>query len=457
MNVRIKYLLIGLAVLGLAYPGIAWLIGLRAEALMHKREQQALDQFPGNIALISRQYHRGVFSSTEELTFGLGPTVLRALGPLTTTSDLGALQVTVHNSIYHGPLPQLRSFGLATVSTQVQLPPGLSVKLRELVSNIPVIRIRSRLGWMGSSTWQIVSSDYQGRLADGTEISWRGVDATSSANANLSASSLDGNMASFTVKSPKLQVELAGLHCRADWQRVFEVLYTGPIAVKVASMDWQSLPDGAQAHMLGLAINGRASVDGDNYKSEGEYGVESIKLAGTSITHAGFAGSLEHLHGPSLATIVKDIRASQLDAGTTTTEHSAAVLATMKKDGIELLLHEPVLNISRIGFAMPEGELRFSATISAPGLKREELEGSALQAALVQHLDVVADLRVDAALATRLLADNPKHEALSEQIEALERHGYIRRDGAALTTHLAFSGGKLIVNGLTYPPAAGAN
>jgi len=457
VNVRIKYLLIGLAVLGLAYPGIAWLIGLRAEALMHKREQQALDQFPGNIALISRQYHRGVFSSTEELTFGLGPTVLRVLGPLATTSDLGALHVTVHNSIYHGPLPQLRSFGLATVSTQVQLPPEVSVKLRELVSSLPVVRVQSRLGWTGSSTWQIVSSDYQGRLADGTEISWRGVEATSSANVSLSANSLDGNIASFTVKSPKLQVDMAGLHCRADWQQVFEVLYTGPIAVKVASMNWQSLPDGTQARMQGLAINGRASVDGDNYKSEGEYGVESMQVAGTSITHAGFAGSLEHLHGPALAAIVKDMRAAQLDAGTTTTEHSAAVLATMKKNGIELLLQEPVLKISRIGFAMPEGELRFSATVSAPGLTREELEGSALQAALVQHLDVVADLRVDAALVTRLLADNPKHEALSDQIEAFERQGYIKRDGAALTTHLAFSGGKLIVNGLTYPPAAGAN
>jgi len=132
VNARVKFLLIGLAVLGLAYPGVAWLIGLRAEALMQRREQQALDLFPGNVTLISRQYHRGVFSSTEDLTFGLGPTVLRALGPLTTTSDLAALHVTVHNSIYHGPLPQLRSFGLATVSTQVQLPPEVSVKLREL-------------------------------------------------------------------------------------------------------------------------------------------------------------------------------------------------------------------------------------------------------------------------------------------------------------------------------------
>ncbi len=79
------------------------------------------------------------------------------------------------------------------------------------------------------------------------------------------------------------------------------------------------------------------------------------------------------------------------------------------KNGTELLLHEPVFSISRIGFAMPQGEVRLSATASEPGLKRAEIEnrdGPQVQAALMEHLNVVADLRIDAALLNRLLADS---------------------------------------------------
>jgi hypothetical protein len=53
---------------------------------------------------------------------------------------------------------------------------------------------------------------------------------------------------------------------------------------------------------------------------------------------------------------------------------------------------------------MPEGELRLSATASAPGLKREDFDGGPLQPALMQH-----------------------------------------------PAHLTFGGGKLAVNGLPYP------
>ena len=74
-------------------------------------------------------------------------------------------------------------------------------------------------------------------------------------------------------------------------------------------------------------------------------------------------------------------------------------------------------------------------------------------AALIQHLNVVADLRVDAALATHLLETSGRKDALAAQIDALEHQGYIKRDGTALTAHVTFAAGKVTVNGLPYPPA----
>ncbi len=160
MNKKIIYVVVGVVVLCVAYPGCAWLIGLRVEASMAKREQTVRDQFPGTVTLISRHYQRGVFGATEDLTYGVGTPTLSALGPITGIPDLSALRITVRNTIHHGPLPQFRSIGLATVSTDVTLPPQLSAKLRQLLGGAPAFQIHSRLGWLGGTTTVIESPDH---------------------------------------------------------------------------------------------------------------------------------------------------------------------------------------------------------------------------------------------------------------------------------------------------------
>ena len=452
MNRTTKQLAIGLVVLCLAYPGFAWLIGLQVEASMLKREQQVLDQSPGSVTLISRQYHRGVYGATEELTYGFGDSALRALTPLAPPADVAALHVIVRNTIHHGPLPQFRAIGLATVSTQVELPTQLGVKLRALLGGEPALQIRSRLGWLGGITTAVTSPGYAGQLPDGTQVSWHGLEATARATANLSSSSMDATLDAFQVKSAKFRSDVAGLQIRAAWQRAVEGLYTGPVTLKITSVKWQSLPASGQGSVQGLSIGGSGSVDGDYYQSAADFSADAIRTSGFSITHAGYAISLQHLHAPTLAAMMKDARASRGDAGGASSPAPAAALETLKKGGIELLLHEPVLNVSHIGFAMPEGELRLSATASVPGLKREDLDGPQVQASLMQHVNVVADLRIDAALATRLMAGNARKDALAAQMDALERQGYTKRDGAALTVHVTIAGGKIAVNGQPYPP-----
>ena len=444
MNTKTKYVVVGVALLCLAYPGFAWLIGLQVEASMAKREQQAVEQYPGSITLISRQYHRGVYGATEDLTYGLGGSALRAFAPLASGSNIGAMHLIVHNTIHHGPLPRFRTIGLATISTQIQLPTEVSAKLRALLGSEPTIQIHGRLGWLGGMTTEMDSASYQARLADGTEISWQGLKASSSVNRDLSATSADVRLASFGIKSAQVQVEIDALHMQADWKRTFDLLYTGPFALKIGTVKWQSLPGSRQVLLQGFAVNGSGAADGDFYKSAVDIGADAVQAPGYSVTHADYAVSIEHLHGPTLVALMKEARAAQLPTTATTDG--------FKKDGIELLLHEPVLKITRLGFTMPEGELRLSATASAPGLKREDFDGGPLPAALLQHLNLAADLRIDAALVTRLLASNGQRDALRAQIDAFEKQGYIKRDGTALTAHLTFEGGKLAVNGLPYPP-----
>jgi uncharacterized protein YdgA (DUF945 family) len=227
------------------------------------------------------------------------------------------------------------------------------------------------------------------------------------------------------------------------------------MTLKITSLKWQSLTSSSQGLVQGLSIGGTGSAEGDYYKSAAQFGADAVQMAGLAITHAGYDISFAHLHGPTLAAMMQGARASAVSAGGLTGSSPAAALDNMKKGIVELLLHEPVLNISHIGFAMPEGALSFSATASAPGLKREDLEAPQPQAALMQHLHVVADIRIDAALATRLMAGSERKDALSAQLEALEHQGFIKRDGTALTAHVTVTGGRIAVNGQPYPPGPG--
>jgi uncharacterized protein YdgA (DUF945 family) len=454
LNKTTRILVIVLVVLCLAYPGVAWLIGLQVEASLLKREQLVMDQYPGSIVLISRQYHRGVYGATEELIYGFGASTAQALAPLPGISSVAGLHMTVRNTIHHGPLPQFKTIGLATFTTQIELPGQISAKLRTFLGGEPQIRIQSRLGWLGGVATTVSSPGFEARLADGTRFGWHGLAATTRANASLSSTSIDGTLDSIEITSAKFQGAITGLQLRTDLKRALETLYTGPFALKIKAVKWQSAASSSPSQVQGLSIDAQSVADGDFYTSGAKFEADAVQTSGWSVTQAGYDISFDHLHGPTLAAMMKDARASGVNAGSTQPSPAAA-LQKMEKDFIELLLHEPVLNISRIGFRMPEGELRFSATASAPGLKREDLDGAQVRPALMQHLSVVADIRIDVALLTRLMADNVRKDALTAQIDAFEHQGYIKRDGTAVTAHVTFTGGTITVNGQPYPPRPG--
>jgi len=129
------------------------------------------------------------------------------------------------------------------------------------------------------------------------------------------------------------------------------------------------------------------------------------------------------------------------------------LLDAFREHGIDLLAHDPVLEIPRIGFVMPEGEARFRAKLSAPGLTREELQSPTLAAAILRHLQGDADLTIDAALLEKLLSGSQNGAAVRQQLATLQRQGYVKEAGTQYTIHVTYEHGRTVVNGLPFPPA----
>jgi uncharacterized protein YdgA (DUF945 family) len=122
--------------------------------------------------------------------------------------------------------------------------------------------------------------------------------------------------------------------------------------------------------------------------------------------------------------------------------------------GIDIMVHDPVLNLPRIGFTTPDGELLVSLNATTPGVTRADLDVAPqlLGAALVKHLQASLDVRIDTALLDKLLDSTGKGDTIAGQMQGLQRQGYLKLDGKALTTHLTFQSGRLKVNDLPFPP-----
>ena len=76
------------AVLVIAYPIAAWLTGLVAEHEWVKGEQVFLERYP-YLEQVKRDYHRGFYTSTEEVTYRLRGPLLQRFGAQTGGADPG--------------------------------------------------------------------------------------------------------------------------------------------------------------------------------------------------------------------------------------------------------------------------------------------------------------------------------------------------------------------------------
>ena len=99
-----------------------------------------------------------------------------------------------------------------------------------------------------------------------------------------------------------------------------------------------------------------------------------------------------------------------------------------------------------------------SIKAAVPGITRADLDVTPqlLMPALAKHLQASLDVRIDTALLDKLLDSTGKGDTIAAQMQGLQRQGYLKLDGKALTTHLTFQNGRIKVNDLPFPPMPAA-
>jgi uncharacterized protein YdgA (DUF945 family) len=454
-----------LLVLVLTYPLDAWLIGIGTEHEISQQEQAVLAQLP-SLSIISRSYRRGIYGAVEEITVGVHFKLPPGLTRTSTASNVAPLfELTARNTIHHGPLPQLRTFAYATVDSEIVLPPALAHTLQPILHGSAPFTARTRLGWGGGRTSVLASPAFQTTLTDGTRISWRGIGGTGEAGPQMSSTSVEVTAPGIALEKGAFSLHADQLVAQAHLHKAFETLQVGTGRLTLTRAEAKGAWPGSKdptprtVQLQNLAISTDSSVHGDYLDTGASLTLQGLSAGEFSASNIAYEFALRHLHGPTYAQFTTDLQAASRAGyaeGANPSESLRLLTEVWRKDGVELLLHEPVLELSRVAFTMPEGQMLISARLAAPGIRREELQGApaAMMLGLVPHLEATADLRIDAELLSRFLNQSKNGSAVAAQVEAFERQGYLKRDGKALTTHITFEHGQLQVNGQPFKPGA---
>jgi uncharacterized protein YdgA (DUF945 family) len=464
MSSRARIGIVVVAAVVVGYPIAAWVTGGFVQRQLQAREDRALEQVAPYVALVERHYQRSVFGATEVATYGLGDRFANGFKALPGGDALSPFHLTIRNTIRHGPFPGMRAFGLATVDTELVLPEAAQKRVDALLGRKSALASHTSIGWLGTARSEVSIPAFRGELTPGLTVSSGSIAGISTSASDLS--SLRGNFSAqgLTFQGEKGKAELAGLEAKASLRRAFSILSVGDVQLTVASLGFHPAADnssGTQVAARQLELVTHSSVNGDYVDSGAQVSVGSLQAAKFAATQIGYAFVARHLYGPAVASLSEGLRTAAVGSTTDTAgakQYQEKMQAVLRKDGVELALHDPVVEISRIGFKMPEGELGLSARIAAPGLKRQDFDAplQVMMASLAQHLQATADVRVDTGLLEKLTESNPNADRFAAQTRALEAQGYITQEGNTLTTHIVFEHGKLALNGKPFPPLPGA-
>ena len=450
MSRGIRIGLIVAVAVALTYPVAAWVIGIVVEKQNEADEQKRLADAP-YVVRAKRDYQRGIFSSVVRLTYQISLPMAKG------ASDKGAFgpwHLTTRCVIHHGPLPRLQTFALATADCDLQLPPELSQDVAAALAGKSPLDAYARKGWFGGSTTTFTSPAFTLKLDNGATVSWRGLTGTLETGRDLATWSGTFTTPGCTVDHAATHAEIGPMTFTADMRRVFDTLHVGKASVKAAGATVHSADRDKDLSFKGVAVSAVSSQDGDYVNSAVELTVDAVEAKEFSATRVGYAFRLNHAHGPSLAALTRAMRDAQREALAANQEAFQSKLRdSFREHGIDVLVHDPVLEIPRIGFVTPEGEARLSAKLSAPGLTRDDLQGPGFPGAILRHLEAEADLAISTALLKKMLSGNQNGAAALLRLATLQRQGYVKEAAAQYTIHVTYERGKTVVNALPFPPA----
>jgi uncharacterized protein YdgA (DUF945 family) len=452
--------------LAASYPGLAWYSGRTVETRLKEYQKRMLDLAP-YITVVSHKYDRGIYRSSEETTYELFRAMLATVSAAQASTGKtpplpDALRFTVRSRIVHGPFPAFGAPALARIETEFVMDESIKKALAKVFGDRKPIEISTRLeyGGDGSTRYSSPAFDRFPIGNKGETLSWKGFTANMEFGRDLAWFKLKGEAPGMEGSSPDGEsVKLEQVSFGSNSELAFEDLYIGDGWMKIGSISVVPGSDEASAARKNMTMNGfeysaKLVRNKDFLDANGKFAIAGMDVEDMPIKDLHYDLSLNHLHGPTVAALLRDLR-KVLAQGVAApvSENGATIDQDARRLGIALLEREPELVVDRISFAIPDGDARLSGRMHLVGFEAADLEAGNPMA-LVQKIDAKVDIDIAEGLLKKFAEKSGGAAQLEQQLSALETQGYCTRSDGRVTTHIEFRQGALTFNGKAFSPQA---
>ncbi len=450
-----KKLLITVVVLVLLYPALVWVLG----GVIESRSSVALAELNEKapyITVTENKYHRGWYTSEQDLTVTLFASQMAGLAPLAGANSAWlskGVPVTFHTVIHHGPFCGWSCFALARADTHMVLSNEAKAAVTLIYGSAEPVSITSRLGFFGGGTSTFTSPALtQVAVPGGGKLSWDGFKIIAHYTRHNDSFKVEGTAPHLLVDGPDgKRFEIKAVALKAASTRALRSVYAGDFEFTIDSISYAGVGGSAPVLVSDFKYAGKSSVDSGLYSLALQFDTGAIGSNALKIKDAHFDLTFKHIDLVGMADLTDKMRDLYKDpSATDPIQHSQAMLAVLKQQGGALLLKQPQLSLDRVGVETASGQVLLTGTLSIPGVTAEDLANASGATALMQKL--VADFEVS--LDDSALSELPGAASLQPQLETMAQQGFFTHDGGRWHTTIHSAQGQSTFNGKPFQPGA---
>ncbi len=477
------YVLVMVVVLcTVAWAGTTYVIGGQVES----RFYSLIDEHSrfGPITLTSQDYQRGILSSKAE-------TVLKIVVPkqgsqVRQDATAESIELVFEHQLEHGPLafgsgPGNHSFAPALTRIQTRLvdltidgdtPEDFPSEISELKEPFAFTRV----DFTGTTHTQVLIPAFE-KQEDDVKLSWGGV--TLETEYSPAKKTLVGTFAmpGMNINMEDGQINWNGISGQFDLIEALPLLYVGTNSMKFGTLD-MNLPDPTTGDRINVQMKEFKASSASHYNGKLVDYKQTLEFAGITLDGETFGpGTLEieakSLEGQTLSDFqgqAQDIYRGldRFDQEELVTQ----ILPLYSQFLMKLVEGNPEVNVSRLHFATPMGEVDGRVQVKFSAEQDSALSGPA---ALLQNLDASVDLTIHESLVNAIMS-NIINKKLTEardrgtipsysdeeiaslvemqyksQLEGILQQNFITREGDKLKASATFNQGELVLNGQVLP------
>ncbi|MBR3482327.1 MAG: YdgA family protein [Neisseriaceae bacterium] len=473
-----------IAAAGAAYVGGAWYCGSVAEQTLDKRSR-IIQGTSGLLQIVSRDYNRGIFVSTETLTIRVSPTHLASAGQFMPDRIKALLDspITIKSRVRH-------NLWGAKADSSFEFSGEQQKMMKQLFGDTTPFTMTDNIALSGSGSlkFSVVPLDYE--ELSGIKIAWQGLQSTTDYEPLYTAYKTNLNNPGLAVSlADYFNVSYQGLKYQAS-SLPSQPIKTGDtdVSLQEISMHWNRdkvdykirlnevvklvsglqlggfinpsisiLPPDVAAHNIHFAISSK--IDNNYLSGKGLVSFERLNYGDEVYGPMKIEGSAEHLNATAFAAISDSVVSISNDNAD---EWRSEVLQTLRGKGAALFTDDPKITLSTFDLQTPSGKTQIDGSFALKGVQKEDLDDFS---ALLPKISMKFNYQVPQAMIESFAhtqiqnlfdVEDQKNAAeiqetvrlmMNNMIADMQKQGYLKIENGVLIGDIALNDGQLLFSG----------